>query len=76
MPIATQVAKPVTNLQNVPDLMVRLIDISDDSVQGIRKTVEIPPRVSVYDVLGALTGYTAAQYNKLFSRLTQQYPEI
>ena len=76
MPIATQVAKPSTSLQNVPDLMVHLVDISDNSVQGIRKTAEVPPRVSVYDVLGALTGYTSAQYNHLFSRLTQQYPEI
>ena len=76
MSIATQVVKPVTNLQNVPDLMVRLIDISDDSVQGIRKTTEVPPRVSVYDVIGALTGYTTRQHFNLFKRLTQQYPEI
>ena len=63
-------------MQNIPDLMVSMADLTDDSVHSIRKTAEIPPRVSVYDVLGALTGYTSDNRDKLFQRLGEQFPEV
>jgi len=63
-------------IQNIPDLMMSLAQLDDDSVQQIRKTAESPPRVSVYDVLGAVTGYAAEHRSQLFHRLSQQFPEV
>ncbi len=48
-------------IQNIPDLMVSMAELDEDSVQQVRKTAENPPRVSVYDVLGSVTGYTPTQ---------------
>ena len=63
-------------IQNVPDLMVSLAQLDDDAVQQIRKTAESPPRVSVYDVLGAVTGYTPNNCVNLWQRLSEQFPEV
>ena len=63
-------------LQNIPDLMMSMAQLDDDSVQQIRKTAESPPRVSVYDVLGAITGYTPNNCVNLWQRLSDQFPEV
>ena len=63
-------------IQNIPDLMMSLAQLDDDSVQQIRKTAESPPRVSVYDVLGAVTGYTPNNCVNLWQRLSEQFPEV
>jgi hypothetical protein len=63
-------------MQNIPDLMVSMVELDDDSVQRVRKTAENPPRVSVYDVLGGVTGYAPEGRNKLFQRLCEQFPEV
>ena len=63
-------------LQNIPDLMMSMVQLDDDSVQQIRKTAESPPRISVYDVLGAVTGYARDDRSQLFHRLCQQFPEV
>ena len=44
-------------LQNIPDLMASMSQLDEESVQRIRKTAEDPPRVSVFDVLQAVTCY-------------------
>ena len=62
-------------LQNIPDLMMSMAELDDDSVQQIRKTAESPPRVSVYDVLGAVTGYTPNNCVNLWQRLSDQFLE-
>ena len=48
--IATLTTRPA--MQNIPDLMMSMAQVDEDSVQQVRKTDENPPRVSVYDVLG------------------------
>ena len=63
-------------LQNIPDLMMSMAELHEDSVQRVRKTAECPPRVSVYDVLGAITGYAPEDRHKLFQRLCEQFPEV
>ena len=63
-------------MQNIPDLMVSMAELDEDSVQRVRKTAEVPPRVSVYDTIGALTGYPDDQSRGLFRRLLDSYPEV
>ena len=45
------------------------------SRRPIRKTAENPPRISVYDVFGSLTGYTPNNCVNLWQRLTDQFPD-
>jgi hypothetical protein len=56
--------------------MLCLSELTDDSVTKIRKTVEEPPRVSVYDVLQLVTGCGANCCNIVFQRLSDSYPEV
>ncbi len=63
-------------LQNIPDLMVSMAELDDDSVQGLRRTAEVPPRVSVYDVLGAVTKCPDNHCRMLWHRLLETYPEV
>ncbi len=62
--------------QAIPDLLVRMMDVTDDSVQRVRKTAEVPPRVSIYDVIGLITGYTASNSAHMYDRLVVQFPEV
>jgi hypothetical protein len=45
-----------------------------ESKRPIRKTAGSSPRVSVYDVLGAVTGYTPNNCVNLWQRLSHQFP--
>ena len=60
----------------IADLTQSLLSVSDDSVQLIRKTAESPPRVSVYDVIGLITGFTSNHSSQLLQRLVEQFPEV
>ncbi len=72
----TASARPRAMLQNIPDLMMSMAQLDEDSVQQVRKTAEDPPRVSVYDTLGVITGYAQEDRHKLFHRLCEQFPEV
>ena len=63
-------------LQNIPDLMASMSQLDEDSVQRIRKTAETPPRVSVIDMLQAVTCYSDDQSRALYRKLVEAYPEI
>ena len=63
-------------MQNIPDLMARMAELDDDSVQQIRKTAETPPRVSVYDVIKAVTGCSPHVAANAAQRLKEAYPEV
>ena len=63
-------------LQNVPDLMATMSQLDENSVQRVRKTAETPPRVSVIDVLQAVTCYSDDQSRALYRKLVEAYPEI
>ena len=53
---------------------LRMLD--EDSVRRIRKTTEDPPRVSVYDVIGAITGMSPTVCSHTLARLQVTYPEV
>ena len=62
---------------SIKDLMVSLTSLTDGSVkQGIRKTTEEPPRVSVIDVVSIVAGHTPGQAANTLQRLLEAYPEV
>jgi hypothetical protein len=56
--------------------MLCLSELTDDSVGSIRKTLEDPPRVSVYDVLQLVTGCGSNNCSIVYQRLSDSYPEV
>ena len=60
----------------IPDLMANLAALDDGAVQHIRKTAEDPPRVSVYDVIATVSGYTPHAAANCAQRLREAYPEV
>ena len=50
-------------------------EITQASLGRIRKTPD-PPRVSVYDVIGAVTGKSIDDSGKAYRRLIEQFPEF
>ena len=40
------------------------------------RAAEMPPRVSIYDVIGLITGYTASNSAHMYDRLVVQFPEV
>ena len=59
----------------IPDLLISLTDVPDDSVQRVRKTAEVPPRVRVYDVLSLISGHTSNNSSNALQRLVEQFLE-
>ena len=55
--------------------MEGLLEISGSSLQRIRKTAETPQRVSVYDVIRAVTGLTNNNCANVWKRLQENHPE-
>ena len=53
-----------------------LREITQASLGRIRKTSERPPRVSVYDVLSAITGLSTNNCSNVWKRLQDDYPEV
>ena len=63
-------------MRPISDLMVSLLGLTSDSVRQIRKTAEDPPRVSVLDVIAAVTGLDSGNSSTAYTRLKEQYPEV
>jgi hypothetical protein len=53
-----------------------LAELTDGSVTKIRKTVEDPPRVAIYDVLQLVTGCDSNNCSTVFQRLLECFPEV
>ena len=66
----------MAEMRAIPDLMLCLQQLSDDTVGRIRKTAEDPPRVSVYDVLQVVTGCPAYSCSTRWQRLKDNFPEV
>ena len=62
-------------MRPIADLMASLSELTEGAVRGIRKTAEDPPRVSVLDVIGAITGLDSNNSSNYYHRLTEQFPE-
>ena len=58
-------------MQAIPDLMAHLAELDDGTVRQVRKTAEDPPRVSVYDVIGTVTGLPQYNMHTIWSRLCE-----
>ena len=56
--------------------MASLSSLTDGSVRQIRKTAEDPPRVSVLDVIGVITGLDSISASTTWERLKTQFPEV
>ena len=63
------------DMRAISDLMASLSQLSDGAVRGIRKTAEDPPRVSVLDVISAVTG-DVNNASHVYTRLRDQFPEV
>ena len=63
-------------MQKIPDLMVSMAELDEETVQQVRKTAEIPPRVSIIDVIVALTRQSATNANHTWGRVQDSYPEV
>ncbi len=66
----------MTTLQNIPDLMASLTQLNEHAVQQIRKTAETPPRLSVIDLVAAISGYSSNVASNVVLRLKATYPEV
>jgi hypothetical protein len=78
LPYTNREAKLLTfSMRPISDLMMSLLELTDNSVrQRVRKTAEDPPRVSVYDVIGVITGQSSNACRVIYSRLVSNHPEV
>ena len=63
-------------MRAIADLMAGFSQLTDGSARDIRKTAEDPPRVSVLDVISAITGLETNNASNVFTRLKEQFPEV
>ena len=63
-------------MRQIPDLMLGLQELNEGTVQRIRKTLEDPPRVAVYDVLQVVTGCPAYNCSTRWKRLQESFPDV
>ena len=64
--------------RTIPDLLAKMCDFSqlDAAALGrIRKTSEDPPRISVYDLIGCITGQTQSDSRNVWERLLNACPD-
>ena len=53
-----------------------LVQLSESSLQGIRKTYDNPPKVSVLDVISTIKGCRMSTTYMVWKRLQESHPEI
>ena len=63
-------------LRAIPDLMLCLHELNENSVQQIRKTAEEPSRLSVIDAVALVTKQSHANAHNYWSRLLTIHPEL
>ena len=56
--------------------MERLFELDEAVLQQVRKTAETPPRVSVLDVIGTITGLSSNNCSNVWSRLQKKFHDI
>ena len=63
-------------MASVTQMMLCLAELTDGSVTKIRKTLEDPPRVAIYDVLQLVTGCSSNSCSIVYQRITEAFPEV
>ena len=58
------------------DIPTQLAALLGKRAVHIRKTKELPPRVSIYDVIAAVTGLTGNHAGKAYRDLAMRYSEV
>ena len=58
------------------DVPTQLATLLGRRVVSIRKTSETPPRISVIDVVEAITGQVKSNAGKALERVKKSYPEV
>ena len=58
------------------DLMASLSQLTDGIARALRKTAETPPMVTVYDLIGAVTGQSTNARSVIYTRLAGIFPEV
>ena len=58
------------------DIPAQLAALLGNAVVHIRKTKELPPRVSIYDVIAAVTGLSGNHAGKAYRDLAMRYSEV
>ena len=61
-------------MQAIPGLKACMLELNDDAVQYVRKPAEDPPRVSVLDVIGVITGLNSGNSHNILWRLSESHP--
>ena len=70
---------PAVHTTAVPDLMAGMEAFTRFDAAALgrsRKTNEVPPRVSVYDLIGCVTGQDASNSKHYWDRLVVAHPEV
>ena len=63
-------------MRAISDLTMSLSSLTDGTVRQIKKTCEDPPRLSVINVIGAVTGHTLTVCSHTLQNLLQKFPEV
>ena len=63
-------------MADIQQQLATLLNKEATDIGDIRKTGETPPRVSIYDVVSAITGMDGNHAGKAYRDLSIQYPEV
>ena len=58
------------------DIPVQLATLLGKPTVRIRRTDEVPPRVSIIDVVAAITSHSQSNSALTFARLKEEYPDV
>ena len=59
--------------QSIPGFIIGMVDVTDGAVQRVRKNTESPPRVSVYNVIGVITGMPSNNCSTILQRWVEDF---
>ena len=73
---AVSAAFPEASANGRSSLAVSFFALDEASLRRIRKTAESPPRVSIFDTIGVITGLTNNNCANVWNRLQESHPEL
>ena len=73
---STCIPQPLCVQASMEDIQTKLSELLGREVKQVRRTDEVPPRISIIDVAIAVMGKTQHDAAQDFRRLSDQYPEV